>query len=221
MDVMEWDGHLVAVADAPGSPFLSDDGSLTWKALAEGEGELDAALAPLADGLLILTGEAAYLCQGPGRLNRRRLEVMPGSEVGYPHRLTPFRGGVVYTRWDNWGRRSARTHPLFYLKDARADVQLIECFKDRVVRDVQAEGDTLYVLTAKTEGEDFRGEIHATRDLRDWVRLAAFTVPALPNALAQLDGRFYVGLANRGCEPAREGHDDDPFTYAFAAPRPA
>jgi hypothetical protein len=216
-DAIAWRKYLVAVADAPGSPFLSEDDGLTWKPIAKADGYLDGGhLMPLAGGLLILTAEEACLCEKPGRLNRRRLEVAPGAGHRELHRVTSFRGGVVYSTWDSWGRVNARTYPLYYLKDARADVRLIECFKDQVVRNVVVEGDTLYVLTAKTGMKKFQGEIFATRDLGEWVRLAAFTVPAMPNALARLEGAFYVGLANRGYDPAQGNRDFKAFPYAYA-----
>jgi hypothetical protein len=93
---------------------------------------------------------------------------------------------------------------------------LIGPFHDKTVRDLFAADGTLYVLAggAGADGR-FAGEMYSTRDLKDWVRLAAFPAPATPNAFALLGGKWYVGLANRGCDRT-QSDDLKPIRYAFA-----
>jgi len=65
------------------------------------------------------------------------------------------------------------------------------------------------------DGDGFAGEIHSTKDLRDWTRVAAFRGPAMPAAFARLGEVWHVGLANRGYDPAT--YDEHGMrTYAYA-----
>jgi hypothetical protein len=113
------------------------------------------------------------------------------------------------------GRLKAKEHPLYFLRDLGKGPLLIDYFRLRNVRDIFEEGGILYVLTGggPVSGR-YTGEIYSSRDLNDWTRVAAFDLPAMPNAFARLENAFYVGLANRGFDaPADERQ---PIAYAHA-----
>jgi hypothetical protein len=198
---------------AGGGPavVVSEDVGLSWTRAAPGDGEL----APYRGGVLSLEGTRAQTLAA-GRTTSRRGEFTPGGEPDPPHRVVPFSGGVVYTTSDNFGRSRAKYHPLFFLADAGEGPRLVGPFHDKSVRDVSVAEGTLYVLAGGADPRGgFAGEVYSSRDLTNWVRLAAFPVPATPNALAALGGVWYVGLANRGYDPA-ECDDLKPSRYAFA-----
>ena len=92
---------------------------------------------------------------------------------------------------------------------------VISIFKDATVKDVFGEDDNLYVLTSRQAGSNFVGEVFKTNDLSHWTRIAEATVPATPNALAKLGPDFFMGLANRGYDPATYS-DYRHNAYAYA-----
>jgi hypothetical protein len=213
-DIAEVGRRLIATAEMSDSIVASDDGGLSWRPIALPDTHPQGRLVPYAGGVLILGLGEAWHFKGDGPPRRHRAEYTPGPTSDNPHRVTPFRGGLVYTTWDSWGRTGTNKHPLFFLDNLDEGPRLIEPFRDKNVRDILAEGSTLYVLTGAAAGGRFNAEVHATTDLKGWVRLAAVEVPAMPNAFARLDGRFFVGLANRGYAA---GHNDRQVTaYAFA-----
>ncbi len=190
----------------------SDDVGLSWSLIASGEGEM----APFPGGGLLLASTRAVTLSEKGKTTNHLGEFTPGNEPDRPHRLVPFAEGVVYTTWDNFNRSRGSSHPLFFLTDLRAGPRLVGPFRDKVVRDLLVVDKALYVLASGTIASGpFEGEVYATRDLKEWVRVAKFRAPATPNALASLDGSFYIGLANRGYDPTR--YDDlRPSEYAYA-----
>jgi RNA polymerase sigma factor (sigma-70 family) len=217
-DVLQVGGRLFAAADGPAGPVaVSDDDGLSWRPLtAGGASPAGGELAALGDGLLVLGGTRADVYRG-GELTSHRGEFTPGCEPDAVHRAVPFLGGVVYTTADNYGRSRSPRHPLFFLRDPAAGARLVGPFRDRNVRDLFADGGKVYVLTGRAAGEGrFAAEVYASGDLRAWERLAAFTVPAMPSAVASLGGTFYVGLANRGYGPVDEDSDLREARYGYA-----
>jgi hypothetical protein len=199
------------MGDEYGGIAVSEDVGLSWKRHAPGGGEL----APIPRGLLVLTGTQADLHM-EGKITTCTGEFTPGFEPDHVHRATPFQGGVVYTTWDSWGRSLSAQHPLFFLTEPKDGPRLVGPFHDRNVRDLFVDGGELFVLTGRrlVDG-NFEGEVYSTRDVRQWVRHAAFRVPAIPNAFAALDGTFYVGLANRGFN-AQTYDELKPARYEYA-----
>jgi hypothetical protein len=58
----------------------------------------------------------------------------------------------------------------------------------------------------------------ASAGVLHWSKLAVFSVPAMPSAFCRLDGKFYVGLANRGYDPATyDEHKARRYAYADKA----
>lgn len=215
-DVLGVGDRLYARVDRFGdhgpSVVASDDVGLSWSLVASGEGEL----VPFQGGALLLACTQAVTLSDKGKTTTYRGEFTPRNEPDRPHRPVPFADGVVYTTWDNFNRSRTRTHPLFFLTDLREGPRLVGPFRDKVVRDLLVIDKVLYVLASGTaESGAFDGEVYSTRDLKEWVRIAAFHAPATPNALASLGGSFYIGLANRGYDPAR--YDDlRPSEYVYA-----
>ncbi len=202
------------IGDSPESIVVSDDVGLSWKVRAPGGGEL----AILQRGLLALSGTQAILHADDTSTIHRR-EYAPGFELNGVHRVTPYRNGVVYTTWDSWGRSRSAQHPLFFLEQPDAGPRLIGPFYDGNVRDLFVDRGELFVLTGRRIADDhFEGEVHSCRDFTNWVRQAAFRVPAMPNALAALDGTFYIGLVNRGFNAQTYDHlKPTQYEYADAA----
>jgi hypothetical protein len=217
-DVVQVGSRLFATADGPAGPVaVSEDDGLSWQPLSvDGRRPAWGELVPLADGLLVLGGTRADLYRG-GKLTTRHGEFTPGAEPAHVHRAVGFRGGVVYTTSDLAGRAPSPRQPLFFLRDGDERARLVAPFRDRNVRDLLVEKGKLYVLTGRADKSgQFAGEILSTRDLESWERVAAFRVPALPNALALLDGTWYVGLANRGCRAADDDVDLRATRYDYA-----
>jgi hypothetical protein len=213
MDVAMLGKRLYALADGA---WTSEDDGLSWQPAAPEVGSPGGEeWVPFRGGLLALEDGEVALYSADGRATTRRVELFPGYGVGRAHRCVAFGGGVVYTSHHTWGAARDPRHPLMVLRDLAEGPRIFSPFRDRAVRDLLVERETLYVLTARPAEGHFVGEIHATRDLKDWTRLAAFAVPATPNSLARLGGAFYVGLVNRGYDPATYD-DHGEHQYAFA-----
>jgi RNA polymerase sigma factor (sigma-70 family) len=213
MDAADFGGRLLA---AVAGVKASADGGLSWQDLVPGQPVPGAQeFVPFRGGLLIFGDGEGGSFYRDGKLETRVMDFFPGYGYNRAHRSTPFLGGVVYTTHHSWGRTKETRHPLFFLEDFKEGPKVVEPFRDRAVSDIKAEGDRHYVLSWRAESGGFVGETHSTRDLRDWTRVAAFRVPAIPSAFARLGGSWYVGLANRGYDPAK--YDEHRArTYAFA-----
>jgi RNA polymerase sigma factor (sigma-70 family) len=213
MDIAERGDRLLAAA---GGLKVSEDGGLSWRDLSPSQNEVSAEeMAPLGDGLLIFGEDGTGSLYQGGKLDTRVVDFFPGCGYSRAHRSTPFRDGVVYTTHHSWGMRKGARHPLFFVRNLEEGPRVIEWLRDRIVRDILVENGSLYVLTSRAEGNAFMGEIHRSTDLRTWTRLAAFTLPATPSALARLEGKYYIGLANRGYD-GETYNEHKARRYAFA-----
>lgn len=213
MDVMELDKCLIALVNGL---QMSDDGGLTWKEPVPGQGTQGAEeFVKLRDGLLIFGDGEGGAFYRKGKLETHLYDFFPSYDDGRAHRSKAFLDGVVYTAFHNWGMKKEVDRPLFYFRDFGKPPQIVELFRGKFVRDTLLEDGRLYVLTGLAGEKDFVGEIFATTNLRDWTRLAVFTTPAMPSAFCRLEGRFYVGLANRGYDPLTyDEHKARRYAYA-------
>jgi hypothetical protein len=213
MDVIELDKCLIASVNGLQT---SDDGGLSWKELAPGQGIHGAEeFVKLRDGLLIFGDGEGGAFYRKGKLETHLYDFFPGYGDGRAHRSKAFLDGVVYTAFHNWGMKKEADRPLFYFRDFGKPAQIVELFRGKFVRDTLLEDGRLYVLTGQAGEKNFVGEIFATTNLGDWTRLAVFTTPAMPSAFCRLEGRFYVGLANRGYDPSTyDEHKARRYAYA-------
>ena len=184
--------------------FASSDWGETWtRYSAEGEGGFwDGRyfeLAPIGDRLLVTTsrgGGFLYVFEND-RLRRVIAPFFPGLERGWPlpHRVKPFRGGVLYTAHPEFGELADTPRPLYFTSDPDSGALLVEAFRDRTVQDMVVRGERCYVLTSARSGDAFEGELYMSTDPENWTRVASFNTPAQAHSLEELAGVFYVGLA--------------------------
>jgi hypothetical protein len=202
-DVVEYEGRLFAAisSDNGGPLLLSEDDGQSWHPCSNVPHYITFdEMAPIQGSLLLASSEdqvKAFLCTN-GEIRERFIPLLPDLQSGervHVAQLTPFGAGVVYTI-NSWGNNP--TSPLYYLDNLEQGAVCVEAFRNVCVRDIVARDGICHVLTAAHQkGEiDCRGEIYVSTNLREWTRQAAFTVPAIPNALEVADGRYYVGLAN-------------------------
>ena len=201
-DVAELDGKLyVSTCTTAGAElFESEDGGRSWR-----RGGWNARrgwfghLLPLAEGLLVTCSDPQMGAHryANGKLEPLSIPVLPGcGRSPCPHimRLERFGRGAVYT-----AEYKGRRWPLFYLEDLEQGAVVVEQFRDPMVNDIVVRDGRCYVLTGQHVGgkePTCSGAIYVSPDLRSWTRLAAFTVPSMPNSMELTDDTFYVALAN-------------------------
>lgn len=203
LDVAELDGKLYAYSTddrADGRIHVSSDAGQTWQLLSR---KLTAGvLLPMADRLLIF----GYTQQGKlqvfmdGKVTTGRADLYPHTTEGNlrPPRLVRYKGTALYVA--ETLTRIEPAAPLLALSDRNRDPQ-VKFFGGAApesVRDILVEGDTVYVLTARRNGDQFAGAVYSSTDLVSWTQLASLTVPAVPTSFELLDGAFYVGLGTEG-----------------------
>lgn len=220
-DAAQWEGRLfVSVGGTEGAAlYASADDGRSWIATPGDRNAMEWALrftqmAVLGDSLLVMpmaTNRSIW------RLNRggfERVEVnmFPGMRRFWRTavaRLESFDGAVLYTAdLNNFSDMRSpsiligqegqpRKSPLYLLRNLEQGAEVVSAFKDAYVTDVDVNDTRCLVLTAEQRGNTFVGQLFRSADLVSWTRLAQFSADAVPFSVAELDGRYYVGLANR------------------------
>lgn len=206
-DATEWRGKLFTVTGTlkGGGLHESTDRGRTWQSRHVARVMRFRQVQPAPDGSsLLLIPEWGKL--GPYRFRGESLEplhfdLFPGVALDSSqtaNHLTPFLNGFVYgINLGYYPLSFDQPRPLFALTDFEQGPHVVELFAHAVVTDLFARDDRCYVLTAKPDGDGFLGEIHASTDLKSWIRLARFHVPAVPFSFEELDGQWFVGLGAR------------------------
>lgn len=204
MDAFLFSGQLFAYVESPtGDLFVSNDMGITWKPLTHDPDFTPTGFAQLGTDLVVVGGNSGLCRYRDGKLERHHHNLLPGTRAaGTASRSTPFKRGLVYTLWHNWDRVSERSYPLYFLKDLDEEPTVVSVFKDATVKDILVDGDKLCVLISRPKGDQFIAEVFETADLSNWKRITVAALPATPSALAKLGSNFFIGLANRGYDPA-------------------
>ena len=190
--------------------FASGDDGKTWRMCGTAgqcasAGGRFYALAPLGGGLLVCPASSAEVTYhyANGRLRAYRLPLFglpPGRRSWrIPHRMTPFGSGVLYTSWA-FAVSEHSPQPLMLLSSLERGPDIVEQFRAANVRDILVRNGQCHVLTARATqagpAAAYEGGIYTSTNLKDWTRIAAFTVPAIPNAMELLEGVYYIGLSH-------------------------
>lgn len=219
-DVARWDGRLfVSTGTSSGAALYqsSDDGK-SWSPLPmDAVDMLDAGrfrqMAVLNDSLIVMPSPAnRYVWQlDRNGFKKVAANLFPGLRNYWgttATRVESFNGALLYTAdiyfsdgetkslfLDDKGEPT--TNPLYILRDLNRGAEIVKAFKDAYVTDVSVSNDECLVLTAEQRGDKFVGSLFRSGDLVSWTKIAEFNADAAPYSVAELQGKYYVGLANR------------------------
>jgi hypothetical protein len=198
-DVAVFKDKLYACITSKGGQVLeSDDGGKTWKLLAQIG---CVAIIPFNDYMLIFTdantGRSSVWKYDGSELKELGIPLFYSTRPEAVYRAVLFRNGVIYTTSSAFFE-TKMPRPLFFLEDLENGSVMVEEFREKHVRDIIVRSDTCYILTAmKLPDDEFSGYIYSSQDVKNWTKVAEFSVPALPYSFELMDGYFYVGLGNR------------------------
>jgi hypothetical protein len=139
-----------------------------------------------------------------GRLARVRVPLFADFEAdrGASFAAEPFGGGLLYrARVRGASAEGQERNQLFYLNDLATGGRPVAKFKDGGCGPFCVDNGAVLALTGVRAAEGkpgFSCTVWASLDLKAWRRVAAFTLPGVPSALARLNGRLYVGIGYDG-----------------------
>jgi len=204
LDAARFQGKLYTTTgtDHGAALFESSNEGKSWKRVGESwKSARFFEMAPLRAFLLIMPEYARYgaFTYRNGKLENLNIPLfpkLPANSYESAQRLELFGDGVLYTvNTSFWGDNDSRA-PLYFLNDFERGAVTIEPFLTDRVTDIVVRDGKCHVLTANSKGEAHVGAVYTSTDLKSWIRAARFTVPAKPQSLEILDGKFYVGLAS-------------------------
>jgi len=116
-------------------------------------------------------------------------------------RVAGFRDGCLWADVRLYNYTYHERGPLFLIDDFEAGPGPVQQFDQSglYVCDFIVRNGRCYILsTEERSKKEFQGFVPRSSDLKDWTKMAEFTVPAIPLSFEILEDMLFVGLGNGG-----------------------